>query len=422
MPVLGCSLRVGSWGGRGGAARALAALVWAIMPVPACAQCSYTINEIWTVGCPPPWNPSVIFPQGLNDLGDMVGYRRECPPNDDFYWAIRWTPGTGLETLPMPPGGVSARAYAINDAGLIVGDLRTTTHDEWACVWTEEGVIEIPPLNDGQYSTALGVNNSGSVVGWRWVSPTSRQGFVWNSGDIADIEPALHGFDTGDAVAISDSGFVAGTFGDPGNLGRAYRWHKGQVDILEPLPGCYSSQAFDVNEYGVVVGQCRATPPGVSPILSLPASWLGTNAMPLPILPGYQGGAGLRVNAAGLIAGEARKPFRPGLPSILRVVWAGGTVTAMKDLIVPPPNGVGQVMDINTPGQILIQASPQTSWVLAPFPAAPGDLNGDCQVDGADLGRLLGAWGQPDPVVDLDGDGTVSGADLGILLGNWSAP
>lgn len=398
------------------------ALPWAAAPSPASAQCSYTINEIWTVGCPPPWNPSVIFPQGLNDLGDMVGYRRECPPNDDFYWAIRWTPGTGLETLPMPPGGVSARAYAINDAGLMVGDLRTTTHDEWACVWTEEGVIEIPPLNDGQYSTALGVNNSGTVVGWRWVSPTSRQGFVWNSGDIADIEPALYGFNTGDAVAISDTGYVAGTFGNYNIDGRAYRWYQGKAEQLEPLPGCYSSQGFDVNDFGVVVGQCRQSPPGVIPSIYIPAMWIGTRPIPLPLLSGYAGGGGLRVNASGVVVGEARNAVEAGLPSQVRVLWAGGTVTPLAQVIAPPPNGVGQVMDLNTPGQILIQASPQTSWVLAPFPAAPGDLNGDCQVDGADLGKLLGAWGQPDPVVDLDGDGTVSGADLGILLGSWSAP
>lgn len=50
-----------------------------------------------------------------------------------------------------------------------------------------------------------------------------------------------------------------------------------------------------------------------------------------------------------------------------------------------------------------------------------GDLDGDGQVDGADLGLLLGAWGSTDPVADLDGEGVVDGADLGILLGAWGA-
>jgi hypothetical protein len=49
--------------------------------------------------------------------------------------------------------------------------------------------------------------------------------------------------------------------------------------------------------------------------------------------------------------------------------------------------------------------------------ACPGDITGDGQVNGADLGVLLGAWGTGE--FDLNGSGTVDGADLGILLGAW---
>ena len=54
-------------------------------------------------------------------------------------------------------------------------------------------------------------------------------------------------------------------------------------------------------------------------------------------------------------------------------------------------------------------------------PPAPGDLNNDGRVDGADLGLLLAGWGtcgSPCPA-DLDANGVVNGADIGILLGNW---
>ncbi len=43
-----------------------------------------------------------------------------------------------------------------------------------------------------------------------------------------------------------------------------------------------------------------------------------------------------------------------------------------------------------------------------------GDLNGDSQVTGADLGLLIAAWGTPDG--DLNDDGTTNGADLGLLV------
>jgi hypothetical protein len=48
-----------------------------------------------------------------------------------------------------------------------------------------------------------------------------------------------------------------------------------------------------------------------------------------------------------------------------------------------------------------------------------GDLNGDGQVNGADVGLMLAAWGSSDPAADLTADGLVSGADLGLLLGGW---
>ena len=52
-------------------------------------------------------------------------------------------------------------------------------------------------------------------------------------------------------------------------------------------------------------------------------------------------------------------------------------------------------------------------------PAMPADLNHDGVVNGADLGLLLGGWGQPG-ATDIDGDGVTGGADLGILLGAWT--
>ena len=48
-----------------------------------------------------------------------------------------------------------------------------------------------------------------------------------------------------------------------------------------------------------------------------------------------------------------------------------------------------------------------------------GDLDGDREVNGSDLGRLLAVWGTTNPIGDLDGDGAVGGGDLGIMLASW---
>ena len=51
-----------------------------------------------------------------------------------------------------------------------------------------------------------------------------------------------------------------------------------------------------------------------------------------------------------------------------------------------------------------------------------GDLDGDGNVDGTDLARLLAFWGSTSdelPEGDLNHDGSVGGQDLTMLLGNW---
>lgn len=62
------------------------------------------------------------------------------------------------------------------------------------------------------------------------------------------------------------------------------------------------------------------------------------------------------------------------------------------------------------------------SWSVCDVPA---DLDEDGDVDGADLGLLLGAWGDCGPfqigcLGDINCDGLIDGADLGLLLGAWT--
>ena len=49
------------------------------------------------------------------------------------------------------------------------------------------------------------------------------------------------------------------------------------------------------------------------------------------------------------------------------------------------------------------------------------DLNHDNQVNGADLGVLLGQWATPGGTTgaDINADGVIDGTDLGLLLGAW---
>ncbi len=52
----------------------------------------------------------------------------------------------------------------------------------------------------------------------------------------------------------------------------------------------------------------------------------------------------------------------------------------------------------------------------------PGDITGNGQINGADLGLVLAAWasdGTDEPGSDVNQDGVVNGADLAFVLGAW---
>jgi hypothetical protein len=94
-------------------------------------------------------------------------------------------------------------------------------------------------------------------------------------------------------------------------------------------------------------------------------------------------------------------------------------------LIADEVEGAFDTLDLPiVPGATLsvIYTATEARLLVLP-PANPADLNQDGNVNGADLGILLLAWGEcPETCCpgDLNFTGDVDGGDLGILLLNWT--
>lgn len=127
-------------------------------------------------------------------------------------------------------------------------------------------------------------------------------------------------------------------------------------------------------------------------------------------------------------AGKVEKIFIDGVeedanaPSVVKPVAAASFMVGGV-IVGSTPTGLfdGLVDDVQVYDRALlcreIVAMYENPGSIAP--GAPADLNADGDVDGADLGILLGAWGTP--AADINGDNTTDGADLGLLLGEWGS-
>ncbi|MBL9148811.1 MAG: hypothetical protein JNM94_08980 [Phycisphaerae bacterium] len=110
-----------------------------------------------------------------------------------------------------------------------------------------------------------------------------------------------------------------------------------------------------------------------------------------------------------------------------RLAFSGSTVAVFVDGRQVLSDTVGSGA---TPNQVIFgdvsilgaSTSLTKSIVVEGLPdCVVADLDCDGDVDGSDLGVLLGAWGTDACEADLNKDGTVDGIDLGTMLGLWGA-
>ena len=108
----------------------------------------------------------------------------------------------------------------------------------------------------------------------------------------------------------------------------------------------------------------------------------------------------------------ARDDVSTAIRSDGSVQWWGGNNSTY--FLFDTPADVGNCSTIGGTGghSLAIQIPPLK---------CTGDLNHDNQVNGSDLGVVLGQWATSGGTTgaDLNEDGTVNGADLGLILGGW---
>lgn len=164
------------------------------------------------------------FAMGINGGGQVVGYSNDP---DYFGHAFLWTPTApngssgGMTPLGALPGEEYASAYAINDAGTVVGEAQLG--DEFhAFIWrptvpngTTGSMTDLGTLG-GTWSRATAINAAGDVVGVaEGPGPDHFDfAFLYRDGTMYDLNSALppeaHDVVLSVAYGVTDGGQIIG--------------------------------------------------------------------------------------------------------------------------------------------------------------------------------------------------------------------
>jgi probable HAF family extracellular repeat protein len=170
-------------------------------------------------------------------------------------------------------GGFNSLAWAVNNAGEVVGFSTTTTPDDNAMIlqlglpyayqtrafrWTDGRIEDLGTLG-GTDAMALGINERGQIIGNSYINSATSTvcglttgGFLWESGKMLNLG-SLGGSCT-QVSAINDRGqVVGGSFLAGDQVVHPFLWERGRLVDLRTSGGNFGAAEF-INEAGDVAG------------------------------------------------------------------------------------------------------------------------------------------------------------------------
>lgn len=366
---------------------------------------------------------------GVSESGAVAGWAGTANP----HLAFRWENGT-MQNLPSLGGSEGSEAWGLSDDGqVVVGYSFLSGGVFHAVVWQSGTLIDLGTLG-GSTSQAYDASADGSVVVGAaiWSGDGRNRAFRWTqAGGMQNLGTLPGGIRSVARGVSSDGNVVAGWSGFENLNHHAFRWENGvMADLHNPdWPTTWNSEAQGISGDGaVVVGVWAGS--SWSPVR--PFRWSASTGMvDLGVLPGGAWGEAWAANFDGSKVVGWSEVSSGNWHALLWEEELG-----LQDLNV-------LFADLLTDGSILRTAyaisangryiagygqrpgGAYEAYVLDTTGGIPGDLDGDGDVDLADLAALLGSFGLCvgdagyNPAADLDGDNCVTLADLSVLLGNF---
>lgn len=352
---------------------------------------------------------------GMNENGDVCG---SLNVDGTRLLAGISRGGQPFETLPLPSGMETSRAFDINDAGVIVGAVCPNMYvitQPTAAVWrpTANGyeVEVLGGLPGDNYSIAHAVNNVGDIIGasgfWGW---NPDHPILYTEAGAAPLPGGLLAADVNDQrVAVAGPSLID--------------LNTGTVTTIPLPPGIWQGVLSSaINANGDFCGYIQG--------------YSSCSVFPIR----YRQGLGWEFLGGCAPTAASANAMNDDADATTNYYNAGSGVDFVGDgyfglgSLIDPSQGVWYVSGgnaINNAHQILAGGRQGTSGplgavLLTPITAAiPGDVDGDGDVDLSDLTLLLGSFGTCssdagfNAAADFDNTGCVELSDLAVLLANF---
>jgi probable HAF family extracellular repeat protein len=211
---------------------------------PAQTEAAYAATELASL----PLGSSHVV-RAANDGDEIVGSARRGGGRGHRGFLLK---SGRLQEIGGLPGSDYSTALGINNLGQVVGSANTATGMRAFRSRRTTGIVALGTLPGDSSSVALAINHSGQAVGYS-SGPTGVRAVVWTPAGAIRALPMLPGCDSARGLAINDLGDVVGVC-DTATGPRAVLWEGDAVQDLGTLPGHGASEALSINANGVIVG------------------------------------------------------------------------------------------------------------------------------------------------------------------------
>jgi len=273
---------------------------------------------------------------GINELG-QVAVRSYTSGYAQMH-AARWD--STLDDLGTG-GRDKSYCYRIGEDGTVVGGSLFSGGSVHATIWRGGTAFDLVEGTGSYGSEATDISDSGLICGSMWYTTRATAG-LHGGGN------RLYG------LGMNNSGQVTGFSYVSGTVYHSYLWDGAKYNDLGTLDGAVGSmsQSWDVTEGGAVVGTSTVSGGGAHAFVWDPSygggTGLGGHMRDLGTLGGNVS-RGYAMNDAGWVVGESAKADN----QTTAFVWDGTSMVDLQTRLVDPTVFMAMARGINNSGQIV---------------------------------------------------------------------